>query len=747
MKTRRPPQRQASVGVARRSRAGLGTSRPFRRVLVANRGGIALRIIRACRELDVETVAVYSDADRDSRHVRAADVAVRLGPAPAIDSYLRTDLIVEAARRTGAEAVHPGYGFLSEQATFAAACSAAGLVFVGPAPVTLTGLGDKLAARRAAVAAGVPVVPGTLEPVTVTPADRATVDALRATADDIGWPLLVKAAAGGGGRGMRRVDSETELAPALVAASHEAAAAFGDGTVYLERLVAGARHVEVQLLGDLGGGIVALGERDCSVQRRHQKLVEEAPAPGLGPAERSDLHAHAVAGAGAVGLRNAATAEFLLEPDGSVWFLEVNARLQVEHGVTELVTGLDLVQEQLWLAAGRPLSDRVLAAAEAAAWPERHAIEVRLSAEDPAAAFAPAPGIVTSWREPSGPGVRVDGWIEPGTRVSSDYDPLLAKIMVVAEDRPMALARLARALDEVEVAGLQTTLPFDRWLVADPAFRSAELVTDFVDRRWDPAPAREGAARVAAALAAAEAGQDAFRSGGEGQAAGGTLSDVAVMGRAWRVAGRGGAAGGGPWAGVDRGTEGGDREGGRGTGDDRWSGSDRGRPARGRLRVTVEGDPPLVREIGAEGDDMEDPGGGGQASDDRPRAPWLVRPLPGRPEARARGAGRWEVVVGGWRFEVATEDAARAALRERASRAGASMGGAQRQVVRAQIPGRVVRVDVTAGQAVEAGQRLLSIEAMKMENEIRAGQAGTVARITATPGLAVERGQELVVIA
>ncbi|HET7676610.1 MAG TPA: biotin carboxylase N-terminal domain-containing protein [Candidatus Limnocylindrales bacterium] len=473
---------------------------PFRRVLVANRGEIALRIIRACHELGCEAVAVHSDADAGAPFVRAADAAVRIGPASPVESYLRAEVIVEAALRSGAEAVHPGYGFLSERAAFAEACRAAGLVFVGPSPETLAGLGDKLAARRAAARAGVPVVPGTLEPA---PVEAAAVDGLLAEAERIGWPLLVKAAAGGGGRGMRRVESPSELPAALAAAAHEAAAAFGDGAVYLERLVSGARHVEVQLLGDTAGSVVALGERDCSVQRRHQKLVEEAPAPGLSEAQRRALHRLAVAVAREVGLVNAATAEFLWTPEGEPYFLEVNARLQVEHGVTELVTGLDLVQEQLRVAAGEPLSPAVLAAAERAATPERHAIEVRIGAEDPARDFAPVPGTITEWHEPGGPGVRVDAGVEAGSRVSGDYDPLLAKLLVVAEDRPAALDRLRRALDELRVAGIQTTLPFHRWLAGHAAFVGAELATDFVARHWQPAEARATAAREAAMLAAA----------------------------------------------------------------------------------------------------------------------------------------------------------------------------------------------------------------------------------------------------
>ncbi|MEX2548291.1 MAG: biotin carboxylase N-terminal domain-containing protein [Chloroflexota bacterium] len=480
------------------------TERPFKRVLIANRGEIAIRIIRACRELGIETVAVYSDADADALHRRAADTSVHIGPAPATESYLLVDRVVEAARSSGAQAIHPGYGFLSEQPELAEACVAAGIVFIGPAPETLAQLGDKLAARRRASAAGVPVVQGTFEPI-----DLATDDGtaqVRAEAKRIGWPLLVKAAAGGGGRGMRRVDGLDQLDEAVTSASREAAASFGDGSVYLERFVERARHVEVQLLGDDHGNVVALGERDCSVQRRHQKLVEEAPAPGLTTEQRRHLHGLAVNVASTVGLRNAATAEFLLSPDGEFWFLEVNARLQVEHGVTELVADVDLVHEQLWIAAGHPISARALAAAGRAAAPERHAIEIRLSAEHPGLHFAPAPGRVTRWRPPTGPGVRVDAGVEEGSEVSEHYDPLIAKLLVVAEDRPEALARLARALDELEVGGIQTTLPFDRWLLHQPDFADATgLSTDLVDRLWQPLELVSVAALRAAELAAVAA--------------------------------------------------------------------------------------------------------------------------------------------------------------------------------------------------------------------------------------------------
>jgi acetyl/propionyl-CoA carboxylase alpha subunit len=477
--------------------------RPFTRVLVANRGEIAVRIIRACHELGVEAVAVYSDVDAQAAHVRLADDAIRLGPADPTASYLRIDAIVEAALSSGAAAVHPGYGFLSERAEFARAVEAAGLAFIGPRPAAIELLGNKLNARRAARAAGVPSVPGTIEPA---PVDRAdAVEGIVREAERIGFPILVKAASGGGGRGMRRVEAAVDLPAALAAASHEALSAFGEGSVYLERVISPARHIEVQLLGDLDGRVVALGERDCSLQRRHQKLVEESPAPGLTPAERRGLHEMAVRIGLSAGITNAATCEFLRAEDGAFYFLEVNTRLQVEHGVTELVSGLDIVREQLFLAAGRPLSPEARQAASLAAKPTSHAIEVRLSAEDPGRAFAPTPGLVTRWQMPSGPGVRVDTAIEAGTRVPTEYDNLIAKIMVHATDREAAIARLRRALDEVEVAGIQTTLPFHRFVARDATFAAASLSTGWVDEHWDgPAAFRRAArsAQLAAALAA-----------------------------------------------------------------------------------------------------------------------------------------------------------------------------------------------------------------------------------------------------
>jgi acetyl/propionyl-CoA carboxylase alpha subunit len=491
------PSRRVGEGTSLRKDTG---APPFRRLLIANRGEIAVRIIRTCRDLGVETVAVYSDADVDGAHVRAADVAVRLGPAPAAESYLRADAIIAAALASGADAIHPGYGFLSERAAFVRATVEAGLVFVGPSAEAVEALGDKLAARRTARDAGVPVVPGTFEAAKVDRPDD--LEAVLDAAAGVGFPLLVKAAAGGGGRGMRRVTHPDELPSALAAGAAEASAAFGDGAVYLERELRPARHIEVQLLGAASGEIVALGERDCSIQRRHQKLVEESPAPGLTREERRTLHELAVRAAHAARLHNAATAEFLFDTDRRFWFLEVNARLQVEHGVTELVTDVDLVAEQLWIAAGAALSDDVHRAAAASAEPSRHALEVRLSAEDPSREFAPAPGVVGAWAMPAGPGVRVDTAVAAGERIAPHYDPMIAKILTVGSDRGTSIDRMRRALDEVVVTGIQTTLPFDRALVRDPAFLEANLSTDYVADHWDPAASRSAAAERAQAAAA-----------------------------------------------------------------------------------------------------------------------------------------------------------------------------------------------------------------------------------------------------
>jgi acetyl/propionyl-CoA carboxylase alpha subunit len=463
---------------------------PFDSLLIANRGEIAIRVIRACRELGISPIAVHSDADADALHVRLADRSERIGPPAATESYLRIEALIDAARRSGAAAVHPGYGFLSEDAAFARAVEDAGLAFVGPPAAALEALGNKLAARRSAVAAGVPIVPGTTVAVEDDPA----------AVEAIGFPVMLKAAAGGGGRGMRRVERPEDVADAIASARREAAAAFGDGTIYAERLVAPARHVEVQLLGDRHGGLAVLGERDCSVQRRHQKLVEESPSPAVDERLRTALFDSARAVAGTVDFHNAATVEFLVDAEGRHYFLEMNTRLQVEHGVTELVTGLDLVAWQIRVAAGEPLPASVLDAPR-----HGHAIEVRLYAEDPYDGFRPTFGRIGAWRMAEGPGIRVDAGVEADTDLRSEYDPLLAKLMVHAESRPAAVDRLRRALDETLIGGLQTDAGFLRWLVDDPAFASGAYDTDLIAGRWRGGPAVDDPLRAMAARAALDA--------------------------------------------------------------------------------------------------------------------------------------------------------------------------------------------------------------------------------------------------
>ena len=463
---------------------------PFGRILIANRGEIAIRVIRTCRELGISPIAVHSDADADALHVRLADRSERIGPPPATESYLSIEAVLDAARRSGAEAIHPGYGFLSENPAFARAVVDAGLVFIGPPASALESLGNKLAARRAADDAGVPIVPGTTLAVEDDPEAVAR----------LGFPIMLKAAAGGGGRGMRRVDGPDTLEEAMAAARREAISAFGDGTVYAERMLAPARHVEVQLLGDRHGGLAVLGERDCSVQRRHQKLVEESPSPAVDEATRHALFDSARRVAGTVEFHNAATVEFLLDADRNHYFLEMNTRLQVEHGVTELVTGLDLVAWQIRVAAGERLPASVLDAPR-----HGHAIEVRIYAEDPYDAFRPTAGRVTAWRISDGPGVRVDAGIEADTELRPEYDPLLAKLMVHAADRPAAVDRLRRALDETLIGGVQTDAGFLRWLVDDAAFAGGLYDTSLIAERWGNGPALSDQDHALAARAALDA--------------------------------------------------------------------------------------------------------------------------------------------------------------------------------------------------------------------------------------------------
>jgi len=465
----------------------------FGSVLIANRGEIAVRIARACRELGVRSVAVHSEVDRDAAHARLCDESHLLGPADPARSYLSSERLIEVALRTGVDAVHPGYGFLAEDARFAQAVIDAGLVFIGPSPEAIARMGDKLSAREVAIAAGVAIVPGTTEP-TDDP------DVALAFAEQHGYPVAVKAMFGGGGRGMKVVRSAEAMRDALAAARREAELSFGRAECYLERYLERPRHVEVQVLGDLDGTVIHLGERDCSLQRRHQKLVEESPAPGLAPEVRSALTDAAVAVAREMRYTNAGTFEFLLNEDGrSIHFLEMNTRLQVEHPVTELVTGIDLVHAQLRIASGEGLGltqeDVVV---------RGHAIEVRINAEDPGRGFAPTPGTVRRFEPPLGPGVRLDSAIVAGGTVPREYDSMLAKLVVWAEDRDVARARMVGAIDELVLEGLPTTLPFHRLAMAHPDFAAATHSTASVEREWDLdaiAPSDDVAADVATGAA------------------------------------------------------------------------------------------------------------------------------------------------------------------------------------------------------------------------------------------------------
>ncbi len=446
----------------------------LKKVLVANRGEIAVRILRACRELGLKTVTVYSDVDRNALHVRYADEAYPIGPAPASQSYLRIDRIIDVAGRSGADAVHPGYGFLAEQAGFAQACRDAGLIFVGPSPETLSMAGDKAAARRTMSAVGVPVIEGT---------DEELSDAdLMAAARRIGLPLKVKAAAGGGGKGMRTVDSHQDLNDAVLAARREAEAAFGDGSLYLERVVEDARHIEFQILADHHGNIIHLGEREGSIQRRHQKVIEEAPCWAVTPQLRQRMGEMAVRVARAAGYTNAGTVEFLLDREGNFYFLEVNCRLQVEHPVTEMVTGVDIVKEQLRIASGRRLRYQQ----KDVRW-RGWSLECRILTEDPYNGFLPSTGRITWLHEPTGPGVRVESGIYEGFVISPYYDSLIAKLVVWGETRGEALLRMRRALEEYRVMGVGTNIPFHQQILNDTRFIGGQVDTTFLESRFSMA--------------------------------------------------------------------------------------------------------------------------------------------------------------------------------------------------------------------------------------------------------------------
>ncbi len=508
--------------------------RRIRKVLVANRGEIAVRVLRGLRELGIRGAVPYSDADRLSLAVLLADEAYRIGPAPSRESYLRGDALVALAREIGADAIHPGYGFLSENAGFARQCRDAGIVFIGPSPEAIAAMGSKVECRRRMMDAGVPVVPGGRDPL-------ATVAEALVAADGIGYPVMLKAASGGGGKGMRLIRSAAELPAAYRGARSEAQASFGDDAVYLEKYIERPRHVEIQVLGDQHGNVVSLGERECSLQRRHQKVVEEAPSTVVDPDLRRRMGEAAVTAARAVGYSNAGTCEFLLAADGSFYFLEMNTRLQVEHPVTELVTGLDLVRAQIAIAEGEPLPPEFYGVE-----PRGHAIELRLYAEDPYQKFAPSPGRIRFLRWPLGPGIRVDAGVYEGSEVSVHYDPMLAKLIAFGRDRGEALERLGRALVELRVEGIRTSAPLFRALLADPEFRAADFDIGWLDRKLEAGalarPASDGPDDLPLIVAALEHFENAGRQVAQPSEGGGAHRTR------WRHAARDGALRSGRWS-------------------------------------------------------------------------------------------------------------------------------------------------------------------------------------------------------
>jgi acetyl-CoA carboxylase biotin carboxylase subunit len=492
----------------------------FQKILIANRGEIALRVLRTCREMGVKTVAVYSEPDRTALHVRLADQAVCIGPAAPRESYLNIPRVIDAARQSGAQAIHPGYGFLSEREAFSAACEEAGLVFIGPPPSAIRAMGDKISARKRMIAAGVPVVPGIAEPL-------ADVAVAEQEAARIGYPVMLKASAGGGGKGIRIVERREELKGAFVTASGEALSAFGDGRLYLEKYLVAPRHIEVQVLADAHGNCVHFGERECSIQRRHQKLIEETPSVVIDPAMRARMGAVAVQAAQSIGYRNAGTIEMLWS-QGEFYFLEMNTRLQVEHAITEMVCGVDLVREQIRIAAGEPLGY-----GQDAVQRHGHSIEVRINAEDPEHGFVPSTGTIQNLRLPGGPWVRVDSAVYRGMKVGLDYDSMLAKVIVWGHDRPQAIARMERALMELHVGGVRTGAPLALRVLRSKEFQRGETDTRFLERVALP-PASDRFVEVAAIATAVHkhlAGQRRGLGGDGAEARGDAMPAWLLMGR------------------------------------------------------------------------------------------------------------------------------------------------------------------------------------------------------------------------
>ena len=699
----------------------------FKRLLIANRGEIACRVIRTARRLGIRCIAVWSDADEGALHVEMADEAYRIGPAPARESYLDIGAILGAAERAGAGAVHPGYGFLSENADFAEACAARGIVFVGPPAAAIRAMGSKSEAKRLMSAAGVPLVPG------YHGADQSP-ERLRREAEAIGWPVLLKASAGGGGRGMRAVERAEDFDAALAGAKREAAAAFGDDAMLIERYVTQSRHVEVQVFADRHGNFVHLFERDCSAQRRHQKVIEEAPAPGVGGELRAAMCEAAIAAARAIGYEGAGTVEFLLDRAGEFWFMEMNTRLQVEHPVTELVTGTDLVEWQLRVAGGEPLP---LAQDEIAV--HGHAIEARLYAEDPARGFLPSTGHLVHLHVPegdagSGPGrkegradgatvgasgIRVDTGVRTGDTVSMYYDPMIAKVIAWGPDRDAAADRLAAALAATEVVGLSANAAFLHALVTHPRFRAADIHTRFIEERMED-------------FASTEADPPAD-------------DDLAVA--AWAVAARDDAAAAG-------GTGSGNHADGGGDGGDPWSPWNR----RDHWRMNATGKRMVRLRIGDDHGEIVEIAvrGGGSAN-----APGYEVRLPSGREASVRGApaagdAKWDVAIDGTREPVTVVAQVGRLTLFRAGRRleivrhdpGAVSGGLEMAGgLTAPMPGRIVSVLVEPGESVREGQAVLVLEAMKMEHTLTAPADGTVEEVRFAPGDLVDEATELVVLA
>jgi acetyl-CoA/propionyl-CoA carboxylase, biotin carboxylase, biotin carboxyl carrier protein len=654
----------------------------FETVLVANRGEIAVRVVRTLRAMGIRSVAVYSEADAGARHVREADVAVPIGPAPAAQSYLSVERVLDATVRTGAQAVHPGYGFLSENVDFARACEKAGIVFIGPPVAAIEAMGDKIRAKQTVTAAGVPVVPGRTEP-------GMPDDEVAAAAVEVGFPVLLKPSAGGGGKGMRVVRSAGELPDAIAAARREARGSFGDDTLLVERYIGAARHVEVQVLGDAHGTVVHLGERECSLQRRHQKVVEEAPSPLLDDAQRAAMGTAAVEAARAVGYTGAGTVEFIVDAErpSDFFFLEMNTRLQVEHPVTEMVTGLDLVELQVRVAAGERLpltQDDVRLTG--------HAIEARLYAEDPARGFLPQTGTVLGLREPTGPGVRVDSSLAVGSVVGTDYDPMLAKVVAHGPDRETARARLVGALGHTAVLGVPTNTAFLRALLTDPDVVAGRLDTGLIERRGEALTAAEPvppAVYAAAALALLVEAEPA-----------GSVVDRWDVPDGWRL----------------------------------------GEPAWTVRRLQAPGGEPVTVRVRGRSTAAEV-----RVGDDDPVPASAVRDGDRLSVTLDGVTSRYAVVHAGGQVWLAA-DGQVIALREHERLHAAAEGAAGDGAVTAPMPGTVTLVQAAVGDRVDAGAPLLVVEAMKMEHVLTAPLAGTVTELGVTAGQQVRLDERVAVV-